>query len=99
MIVATAAGINDIATNAWIFVVVMLLTRTLTPAAARSAVSGRTLLIIAAAFGVGAGVSNSGLASAMAAGLQAATAGQGPLAVLCAVYLCTALVSSFIGCN
>jgi di/tricarboxylate transporter len=66
---------------------------------ARRAVEWQVLVTIAAAFGVGAALENSGVATLIAGRLVAATHNVGPVAAMAVIYLAGSLVTSVITNN
>merc|ERR1711871_603108 len=99
MVVATVLQLSQIAVNAWILALVLLVCGTMDADQARDAASGKTLLTIAASFGVGAGVENSSLALALSNSLIKVTHPMGPYGVLAGFYLMSAITASLIGSN
>lgn len=89
MIVLSALGLVPLVTAAFVAALAMVATRCLRVAEARQALDVPVLLMIAAAFGIGAAVEGTGLAAAIAHPLVAATAPLGPFAVVVAVYALT----------
>lgn len=73
--------------------------RVLTPAEARSALDIDVLVVIAASFGIGAAIEQSGLAAALADSLVGSLAAWGPLALLTAVVLATVTLTELITNN
>ncbi len=78
---------------------VLWLSRCISTSEARKSVDLPVLVTIAAAFGVGAALDNSGAAALLAGGLVQATQGFGPLAALAAIYLFAALTTEVITNN
>ena len=74
-------------------------TRCISTSEARKSVELPVLVTIAAAFGVGAALENSGAAALLAGGLVHATQGLGPLAALAAIYLFASLTTEVITNN
>lgn len=77
----------------------MLLTGCLSPQEAQRSIEVRVLIAIAAAFGVGAALAESGAAAALGGALVELAAPFGPLATLGAIYVATALLTEFITNN
>jgi len=98
MVALVAAGALPMMTAALVAAGGMVLTRCCTTAAARRAVDWQLLVVIAAAFGIGAAMTESG-AAAMIAHAMLAVAGDRPLPTLLAVYLLTALFTELITNN
>jgi di/tricarboxylate transporter len=98
MVALVAAGAMPMMTAALAAAAAMVLTRCCTPAAARRAVDWSLLVVIAAAFGIGAAMQETGAAQMVAAAVLA-LAGDHPLLTLVAVYLLTALFTELITNN
>jgi len=77
----------------------MVATRCCTGPEARASVDWRVLLVIGAAFGLGAAIEKTGLASALARVLVDWAGGLGPMAVVGVIYLLTAVFTSLITNN
>ena len=77
----------------------MVLSGALTPNEARRAVDLDVVVLIAAAFGVGAAIEASGLAGAIVGGLLAPAEALGPVAVLAAVVVGTLLLTELVTNN
>jgi di/tricarboxylate transporter len=77
----------------------MVATRCISPAEVGRAVDFRVLTVIAAAFGIGIAVENSGLAAALASGIIALTADVGPAAAILAIYVATTAVTEMVTNN
>lgn len=80
-------------------VVILLLTKALTPEEAKNSVQFNVLLLIASAFGVGSALLNSGAAAWVANGLVTIGKPMGTMAVLIMIYLLTNLFTEFITNN
>lgn len=79
--------------------IAMVLGRVLTPNEARSAVDLDTILVIAAAFGVGAAIEGTGLAAMVAGWIVEPAMAIGPVAVLAAVVFGTLMFTELITNN
>ncbi len=77
---------------------VMILTRCITPGSARRSVDWQVLIVIAASIGIGAALTQSGAASAIAHQLVT-TAGAEPMLALALIYLMTVLCTEMITNN
>jgi di/tricarboxylate transporter len=77
----------------------MVATRCISTARARDSVDWQTLLSIAASFGIGTALDNSGAAKAIATVVVNATGQWGPIAVLAAIYFLTVLFTELITNN
>jgi di/tricarboxylate transporter len=77
----------------------MVATGTLTPNEARNALNLDVLLVIAAAFGIGAAIEDSGLAALVAAALVMPAEVVGPMGGLAAVIVATVLLTELITNN
>lgn len=77
----------------------MVATRCISTARARESVDWQTLISIAASFGIGTALSNSGAAEAIAKLVVGATGQWGPVAVLAAIYFLTVLFTELITNN
>ncbi|MEX2569763.1 MAG: SLC13 family permease [Gemmatimonadota bacterium] len=92
-------GIVPILHAALVGALLMVLTRVLTAAEARSAVDMDVVILIAAAFGIGAAIEQSGLAALLGQGIVGGFADLGPYAVLLAVTLATVALTELITNN
>jgi di/tricarboxylate transporter len=79
--------------------IVLVLGRALTPTEGRRAVEIDTIIVIAASFGIGAAMENSGLAGSLGGGIVESFRGAGPLGVLIAVTLATVCLTELITNN
>jgi di/tricarboxylate transporter len=91
-VIDTVLAVGLIAGLLWV-------TRCISTSEARKSVELPVLVTIAAAFGVGAALENSGAAALLAGGLVHATQGFGPLAALAAIYLFASLTTEVITNN
>lgn len=99
MVALNTAGVLPLVTAALLAAGVMLITRCLTAHAARSALDLGVLVTIAAAFGISAGLETTGAASELAQGMVGLSVALGPVAVLAAIYVVTAVVTLIISNN
>jgi di/tricarboxylate transporter len=79
--------------------VLLVLARVLTPSEARNSINLDVIVLIAAAFGIGAAIETTGLASMLGGGIVESLGGMGPLAVLLAVALATLVLTELITNN
>ncbi len=77
----------------------MIATRCISVTDARQSVDWQTLVTIAASFGLGKAIENSGLARIIAEGLFSVSQSMGPIAALSAIYLMTMLMSELLSNN
>jgi di/tricarboxylate transporter len=77
----------------------LILTRCLSASTARETVDWETLIAIAASFGLGKALENSGAAKLIADAVVGLAGGFGPIAVLAAIYLLTLLFTELITNN
>jgi len=99
VVILAAVGVLPVLNGALAGAVLMVASGTLTPHEARNALNLDVLLVIAAAFGIGAAIEQSGLASALAAGLVAPAAVMGPPGALLAVVVATVVLTELITNN
>lgn len=99
IVVLAALGILPILKGALLAALLMVITGCLTANEARRAVDMDVILLIAAAFGLGAAMESSGLAEALVRGLLTPAADFGPVAVLMAVVLGTLILTEFVTNN
>ncbi len=99
-IVGTAAtGLLPILHASLVGVFLLMAFRILTPVEARRAVDLDVVILIAAAFGLGAAIQASGLAGVLADGIFAAFSGLGPWGVLLGVVLATVVLTELVTNN
>ena len=98
-VLATATGLIPILQASILAALVVLATGTLTVRQARDAIDLHLVVLIAAAFGLGAAVESSGLAAAGASVIADATSSLGPLGALAGVILGTILVTELLSNN
>jgi di/tricarboxylate transporter len=99
VVVLAGAGVLPILQASLIGSVLLLGTRILSPAEARSAIELDVLVTIAASFGIAAAIEKSGLAAILAGGITAAAGQWGPLGVLLVVTLATVGITELITNN
>ncbi|MCF6218287.1 MAG: SLC13 family permease [Gammaproteobacteria bacterium] len=98
MIAAVTIGWLSMFKAAFLAAGVMILTRCITPGSARRSVDWQVLIVIAASIGIGAALTKSGAASAIAHQLVT-TAGAEPMLALALIYLMTVLCTEMITNN
>jgi len=100
LIVAVAgSGVLPILQASLIGAVVLVATRVLTSTAARESVEIDVLIVIAASFGIGAAIEQSGLAAALGAGIVEGFSAYGDRVVLLGIVLATVTLTEFISNN
>ncbi len=99
VVLLAGAGLLPILHAALIGVLVLIAARVLTPGEARAAVDFDVIILIAASFGIGAAITQSGLAGIVASGLVTPVAALGPVAVLGALALATIALTELITNN
>ena len=99
VVLLAAVGLVPILNGALLAAIVVVLTGTLTPNEARSAVDLDVILLIAAAFGIGNAIEASGLAMAAVGLFVDPAMALGPVAVLAAVVVATFLLTELITNN
>jgi di/tricarboxylate transporter len=99
VVLAAALGMLPILQASLLGAMALMLGSVLTPSEARSAIDLDVLLVIAAAFGVGTAMQESGLASRVADGLVHAFSPWGPVGALLAVTLSTVALTELITNN
>jgi len=99
-IVALAAmGVLPILQGSLLGVIVLVMTRVMTPREALESVDLGVVLLIASAFGLGGAMESSGLASSVAGGVLEVAGGFGPRGALLGVLLTTILLTEVITNN
>ncbi len=98
MVVLAASGLLSMLEAAMLAAGLMLLLRCTSASAARRSVDWQVLLVIAASFGMGAALQQTGAANAVAGGLVA-LAGDNPWAALALVFVATSLFTNLITNN
>lgn len=99
IVVGAGSGVVPILQAALVGAILLLVFRVMTPGEARAAVDLDVIIVIAAAFGIGAAMEASGLAAHLAGGLTSAFGGFGEIGVLVGVVLTTVLVTELITNN
>jgi di/tricarboxylate transporter len=99
MITAFVTGAIDIMLAAFLAAGAMVLTRCISPTDARKSVDLPVVIAIAASFGVGKALEQSGVARMFAELLVGATQSLGPSAALAAIYLGTMVLNELISNN
>ena len=99
LLVLMTTGYISIAVSATIIAVAMIATGCISAGDARQTVEWQVIVTIAAAFGVGTALYNTGAASAVAGYLVDATSSLGPLAALATIYLIGSVVTAVITNN
>jgi di/tricarboxylate transporter len=99
VVVVAGLGVLPILEATLVAATVLVLTRVLSPSQARAAVDLDVLVVIGAAFGLGAAIERSGLADLLGRAVVGGTAQLGPVAVLAAVALATMLLTELITNN
>ena len=94
-----ASGVIKIVTAAFLVAGLMVATRCISVADARQSIDWQTLITIAAAFGLGKALVNSGCVEATAEFFVSITGRWGPYAVLAGVYLMTSLFTETVTNN
>ncbi len=92
LLVLMTTGLTDTLTGSILIAALMVAVGCLSPGEARNSIEWQVLITIAASFGVGAALENSGAAAAVAAAIFDATQYWGPMAAL----ICIVLVSSIL---
>lgn len=99
-VVAVAAfDLVPIETTAFVGALVLVATRCLSGRDARRAVDTPTLVVIATSLGVGEAIAKTGLAAVVAEGIVGSLQSLGPVGVVAAVYVGTALLTELITNN
>jgi di/tricarboxylate transporter len=99
IVLVAGAGFLPILHASLMGALALVLFGVLTPNEARSAVDLDVIIVIAASFGLGAAVADSGLAQVIASGVVSAFSGWGPVGVLLAVTLAVALFTELVTNN
>ncbi|MGH7443493.1 MAG: SLC13 family permease, partial [Longimicrobiales bacterium] len=98
-VIVAGLGLLPILHAALLAAVVLVLARVLSPSEARSAIELDVLVVIAASFGLGAAIAQSGLAAAIGAVIVGGFDGFGPVGLLFAVTLATLALTELITNN
>jgi di/tricarboxylate transporter len=99
VVLVAGSGLLPILHAALIAAVVLVATRTISAQAARDAVEIEVLVVIAAAFGLGAAIESSGLAGVLGTSIVDTFSGLGWRWVLLGVVLATVILTEFISNN
>lgn len=99
MILLAAFGVLPIVEGALLAAGVLVVSRTLTVAEARDAVDLDVIVLIGAAFGLGAAIETTGLADQIASGFVAAFDGMGTVGIVFGVVLATSLLTEVVTNN
>ena len=99
MITLTVLKILPLISAAGAAAIALVLTRSIAPAAAKNMVDWKVLLIVASAFGIAAGIKNSGLADLLAQQIIDVGRSFGIIGALIGVYLLTSVYNSIITSN
>lgn len=99
IVLAAGLGLVPVLNASLVGAIALILGGVLSPGDARRAIDFDTIVVIAAAFGIGAAIETSGLAALLGGGIIAAFGDWGPVAVLLAVTLATVLLTELITNN
>ena len=99
MIAATASGVLPMLNAALFAAILMVIGKALTARDARRAVDLDVIVLIAAAFGLGAAMRSSGIAEILAVGIVAASGTVGPIGTLLAVAVVTMILTELVTNN
>jgi di/tricarboxylate transporter len=99
LIFAMTTGILPTEVAATLAAVAMIATRCISAGEARQSIEWQVLLTIAASFGVGKALENSGAATALASLIVESTRLLGPVAALSAIYLLVSILTELISNN
>ena len=99
MIVAASTGLMSMMNAALFAAILMVAGKALTPTGARTAVDLDVIVLIGAAFGLGAAIQSSGIAQILATGIVAASQTVGPVGTLLGVAVVTMLLTELITNN
>jgi di/tricarboxylate transporter len=99
VVAVAGSGLLPILQASLIAAIVLVATRALSAQAARDSIELDVLIVIAASFGIGAAIEQSGLAAALGAGIVDAFAGYGWRVVLLGIVLATVALTEFISNN
>jgi di/tricarboxylate transporter len=99
LIVLMSTGMVPIVLSTTLTAVLMVALGCISVGDARQSVEWQVLITIAAAFGVGTALENSGAAAALASGVFEVTQAWGPLAALALIYALTSIVTEVITNN
>jgi len=99
MVLLTVLNILPILGAAGLAVIVLLLTKTMTPAEAQESINWRVLIIIAFALGISVAIQNSRLADVIGQIVIQATAGWGVIGAMIGLYVLTSIYTTIITSN
>ena len=99
MVLLAATGVLDVLTAGIAATMVLLLTRCVTAIEARRSIEINVVVVIAAAFGISRALDKTGVAGYLAGFLIEAVEGTGPVGLLAAIYLATAVLTEVITNN
>jgi di/tricarboxylate transporter len=99
MVILSATGFMEIFPAAVLAAMFLLLTRCLTPVEARRSLEINVLVVIACAFGISRALDKTGAAALLAQGVLGAVGAGGPVTLLAAIYVLTALLTAVITNN
>jgi di/tricarboxylate transporter len=99
MVLLAATGIMDILNAAVLMTMVLLITRCLTVVEARRCLELNVLIVIAASLGIGKALTKTGAAAWIAGLVIEPVQNLGPVGLLAAIYLCTAILTEVITNN
>ncbi|MFN3648349.1 MAG: SLC13 family permease [Armatimonadota bacterium] len=99
LILLMVTEVVSVVMASFLIAALMIATRCISTADAHESVDWQTLISIAAAFGLGKALENSGAAEMIGAAVVKLTSGFGPVAVLAAIYLVTVIMTELISNN
>lgn len=101
LVMVITVGLDVVPTSlaASVAAMLMVFARCVRPASARRAIDLSVLVVIAASFGVGNAIVNSGLASVVAEGVIGSVGVDNPLMILATIYLVTMAVTELLSNN
>jgi di/tricarboxylate transporter len=99
LLVMMTTGIVPILVGASLVAALMIATGCLSAGEARQSIELQVLITIAASFGIGTALENSGAAAAIANQLVSITSGLGPMGTLACVYIMTSILTELITNN
>jgi di/tricarboxylate transporter len=99
LVILMVSGVVDIVVSAFLVAALMIGTHCISTSDARESINWQTLISIAASFGLGKAMENSGAAQSLADMVVKATGQWGPAAVLAAIYFVTMIFAGLIAHN
>lgn len=99
IVVAGAAGVMPILHLSLLGALLLVVTRVLEPWEARNAIDFNVIVVIAGAFGLGAAMEASGVATALATAMVELAGGLGPTGIVGAIVISTVLLTSIVTNN